>query len=123
MPETAHPSSRHLQTPPVPGTHPLPPSDFTVHSKPRLFLTGYRASAACPIPPAVEYEDRRDAEDAVRGLDGKNGWRVEFARASGPKTGGGYGGVSAGQGAVFLVFMFILLLRWVWWPCDGQVAI
>ncbi|KAI7839726.1 hypothetical protein COHA_006530 [Chlorella ohadii] len=43
----------------------------------------------------VEFEDRRDAEDAVRGLDGKNGWRVEFARAAGPKTGGG-GGVSIG---------------------------
>ncbi|KAI3439034.1 hypothetical protein D9Q98_001444 [Chlorella vulgaris] len=40
----------------------------------------------------VEYDDKRDAEDAVRGLDGSNGWRVEFARASGPKAKGSYAG-------------------------------
>ena len=44
------------------------------------------------LPPllrtAVEYEDRRDAEDAIRGLDGHEGWRVEFARAPGPKSRG-----------------------------------
>lgn len=46
----------------------------------------------------MEYEDKRDAEDAVKGLDGRNGWRVEFARAAGPKGGGGdrYGGGGGG---------------------------
>lgn len=29
----------------------------------------------------VQFEDPRDAEDSVRELNGKNGWRVEVARA------------------------------------------
>lgn len=28
----------------------------------------------------VEFEDRRDAVDAIRALNGKNGWRVELSR-------------------------------------------
>ncbi|GLJ30091.1 hypothetical protein SUGI_0595020 [Cryptomeria japonica] len=31
----------------------------------------------------IEFEDRRDANDAVRGLNGKNDWRVELSRSSG----------------------------------------
>jgi hypothetical protein len=46
----------------------------------------------CLVLLAVEYDDKRDAEDAVRGLDGSDGWRVEFARASGPKAKGSYAG-------------------------------
>jgi hypothetical protein len=57
------------------------------------------ASLGSPSPPpAVEFEDRRDAEDAVRALDGRNGWRVEFARSSGPREKGGYGGGGGGGG-------------------------
>ncbi|ERM99491.1 hypothetical protein AMTR_s00088p00022360 [Amborella trichopoda] len=43
----------------------------------------------------VEFDDRRDAVDAIRGLDGKNGWRVELSHNS--KGGGGRGG-SRGRG-------------------------
>lgn len=37
------------------------------------------------VPPSAGFafvvmEDARDAEDAVNGLAGKNGWRVEIAR-------------------------------------------
>lgn len=52
----------------------------------------------------IEYEDVRDAEDAVRKMDGYQGWRVEFTRAgprgSGPPGGGygGYGGPPMGYG-------------------------
>ncbi|KAL6633400.1 hypothetical protein ACP70R_026071 [Stipagrostis hirtigluma subsp. patula] len=28
----------------------------------------------------IDFDDRRDAEDAIRDLDGKNGWRVELSR-------------------------------------------
>ncbi|KAH7570268.1 hypothetical protein JRO89_XS05G0079000 [Xanthoceras sorbifolium] len=38
----------------------------------------------------VEFDDRRDAVDAIRALDGKNGWRVELSHNS--KGGGGRGG-------------------------------
>jgi len=31
----------------------------------------------------IEFEDRRDADDAIRDLNGKNGWRVELSRSSG----------------------------------------
>ncbi|KAG6545286.1 hypothetical protein Mapa_013246 [Marchantia paleacea] len=31
----------------------------------------------------IEFEDRRDADDAIRALNGKNGWRVELSRSSG----------------------------------------
>ncbi|KAE8735921.1 Serine/arginine-rich splicing factor RSZ21A [Hibiscus syriacus] len=30
----------------------------------------------------IEFDDHRDAEDAIRGLDGKNGWRVELSHNS-----------------------------------------
>ncbi|KAK3159316.1 hypothetical protein QOZ80_2AG0148550 [Eleusine coracana subsp. coracana] len=42
----------------------------------------------------IDFDDKRDAEDAIRDLDGKNGWRVELSR-SGGRGGGGrdrYGG-------------------------------
>lgn len=41
------------------------------------------------------FDDARDAEDAVNGLTGKNGWRVELARpprARDDRFGGGGGG-------------------------------
>ncbi|CAK9189681.1 unnamed protein product [Sphagnum troendelagicum] len=31
----------------------------------------------------VEFDDLRDAQDAIRAMDGKNGWRVELSRSSG----------------------------------------
>ncbi|CAA3006947.1 serine arginine-rich splicing factor RSZ21A-like isoform X2 [Olea europaea subsp. europaea] len=45
----------------------------------------------------IEFDDRRDALDAIRDLDGKNGWRVELSHNS--KGGGGSrGGRSRGGG-------------------------
>ncbi|XP_059448014.1 serine/arginine-rich splicing factor RSZ21 [Corylus avellana] len=44
----------------------------------------------------VEFDDRRDALDAVQSLDGKNGWRVELSHNS--KGGGGRGGGGSGGG-------------------------
>ncbi|CAN6676092.1 unnamed protein product [Malus baccata var. baccata] len=38
----------------------------------------------------IEFDDRRDALDAVQALDGKNGWRVELSHNS--KGSGGRGG-------------------------------
>ncbi|CAN6232416.1 unnamed protein product [Urochloa humidicola] len=35
----------------------------------------------------IDFDDRRDAQDAIRELDGKNGWRVELST----KAGGGRG--------------------------------
>lgn len=53
-------------------------------------------------PPAVEFEDRRDAEDAVRSMNGKHGWRVEFARAADKRSGGGgFGGGGFGGGGPY----------------------
>ncbi|OAY85775.1 serine/arginine-rich splicing factor RSZ21-like [Ananas comosus] len=43
----------------------------------------------------VEFDDRRDALDAIRELDGKNGWRVELSHNS---KDGGRGGRSRGGG-------------------------
>ncbi|GAB2275357.1 Serine/arginine-rich splicing factor rsz21 [Dionaea muscipula] len=40
----------------------------------------------------IEFDDRRDALDAIRALDGKNGWRVELSH----NTKGGPGGGSRG---------------------------
>lgn len=44
----------------------------------------------------IDFDDRRDALDAIRELDGKNGWRVELSHNS--KTGGGGGGRGGGGG-------------------------
>ncbi|CAN0924029.1 Serine/arginine-rich splicing factor RSZ23 [Linum grandiflorum] len=45
----------------------------------------------------LEFDDRRDAIDAIRALDGKNGWRVELSHNS--KDGGGRGrGGGGGRG-------------------------
>ncbi|KAK1553861.1 hypothetical protein Q3G72_004592 [Acer saccharum] len=44
----------------------------------------------------VEFDDRRDAVDAIRALDGKNNWRVELSHNS--KSGGGRGGGGGGRG-------------------------
>ncbi|KAM3358725.1 serine/arginine-rich splicing factor RSZ21A [Capsicum galapagoense] len=43
----------------------------------------------------IEFDDRRDALDAVRHLDGKNGWRVELSHNSSGR-GGGRGGRGLG---------------------------
>ncbi|PRQ27425.1 serine/arginine-rich splicing factor RSZ22 [Rosa rugosa] len=43
----------------------------------------------------VDFDDSRDAEDAIRELDGKNGWRVELSHNS---RGGGGGGGRGGGG-------------------------
>ncbi|VFQ66766.1 unnamed protein product [Cuscuta campestris] len=40
----------------------------------------------------IEFDDRRDALDAIRGLDGKNGWRVELSHNSSGGRGGRRGG-------------------------------
>ncbi|XP_010251308.1 PREDICTED: serine/arginine-rich splicing factor RSZ21A-like [Nelumbo nucifera] len=45
----------------------------------------------------VEFDDRRDALDAIRALDGKNGWRVELSHNS-KGGGGGRGGGGRGRG-------------------------
>ncbi|CAI9092880.1 OLC1v1028238C1 [Oldenlandia corymbosa var. corymbosa] len=44
----------------------------------------------------VEFDDHRDAEDAIRQLDGKNGWRVELSHNSKGGGGGGRGGRGRG---------------------------
>ncbi|ESW33323.1 hypothetical protein PHAVU_001G060500 [Phaseolus vulgaris] len=43
----------------------------------------------------IDFDDRRDAQDAIRELDGKNGWRVELSHNS-RGGGGGRGGRSGG---------------------------
>lgn len=43
----------------------------------------------------IEFDDKRDALDAIRDLDGKNGWRVELSHNS---KGGGGGGGRGGRG-------------------------
>uniref|UniRef100_A0A0D6QUB0 CCHC-type domain-containing protein n=1 Tax=Araucaria cunninghamii TaxID=56994 RepID=A0A0D6QUB0_ARACU len=43
----------------------------------------------------IEFDDRRDAVDAIQALNGKNGWRVEMSRSS---RGGGGGGRGRGGG-------------------------
>ncbi|CAN6202254.1 unnamed protein product [Urochloa humidicola] len=42
----------------------------------------------------IDFDDKRDAEDAIRDTDGKNGWRVELSRNSSSGRGGRdrYGG-------------------------------
>ncbi|KAL5208689.1 hypothetical protein ABZP36_033124 [Zizania latifolia] len=39
----------------------------------------------------IDFDDRRDAQDAIRELDGKNGWRVELSTKSGSGNGSGRG--------------------------------
>ncbi|KAF5801798.1 putative transcription factor interactor and regulator CCHC(Zn) family [Helianthus annuus] len=47
----------------------------------------------------VDFDDKRDAQDAIRELDGKNGWRVEMSHNSrGSGGGGGGGGRGGGRG-------------------------
>ncbi|KAG7032266.1 Serine/arginine-rich splicing factor RSZ21, partial [Cucurbita argyrosperma subsp. argyrosperma] len=43
----------------------------------------------------IEFDDRRDALDAIQALDGKNGWRVELSHNS---KGSGGGGGRRGRG-------------------------
>ncbi|XP_073131860.1 serine/arginine-rich splicing factor RSZ22A [Henckelia pumila] len=45
----------------------------------------------------VDFDDRRDAQDAIREIDGKNGWRVELSHNS-KGGGGGGGGRGGGRG-------------------------
>ncbi|KAL4333848.1 hypothetical protein GQ457_07G043790 [Hibiscus cannabinus] len=50
----------------------------------------------------IEFDDHRDAEDAIRALDGKNGWRVELSHNSkgrGGRGGGGGGGPGRSGGS------------------------
>ncbi|KAF5197239.1 Serine/arginine-rich splicing factor RSZ21A [Thalictrum thalictroides] len=42
----------------------------------------------------IDFDDRRDAMDAIRELDGKNGWRVELSHNSRDGRGGGRDGGS-----------------------------
>ncbi|XP_041991886.1 serine/arginine-rich splicing factor RSZ22-like [Salvia splendens] len=44
----------------------------------------------------IDFDDRRDAQDAIRDLDGKNGWRVELSHNSKGGGGGGGGGSRGG---------------------------
>ncbi|KAK8553635.1 hypothetical protein V6N13_062432 [Hibiscus sabdariffa] len=44
----------------------------------------------------IDFDDHRDAEDAIRELDGKNGWRVEHSHNSRGRGGRG-GGVGRGR--------------------------
>ncbi|WCJ38400.1 Serine/arginine-rich splicing factor RSZ21 [Euphorbia peplus] len=46
----------------------------------------------------VEFDDRRDAMDAIRALDGKNSWRVELSHNSKGSGGGGDRGGGGGRG-------------------------
>ncbi|XP_019176407.1 PREDICTED: serine/arginine-rich splicing factor RSZ22A-like isoform X2 [Ipomoea nil] len=43
----------------------------------------------------IDFDDRRDAQDAIRELDGKNGWKIELSHNS---RGGGGGGRGHGRG-------------------------
>ncbi|EYU29179.1 hypothetical protein MIMGU_mgv1a014305mg [Erythranthe guttata] len=46
----------------------------------------------------IDFDDRRDAQDAIRDIDGKNGWRVELSHNSRGGSGGGGGGRGGGGG-------------------------
>uniref|UniRef100_A0A0C9S6A6 TSA: Wollemia nobilis Ref_Wollemi_Transcript_11383_1521 transcribed RNA sequence n=1 Tax=Wollemia nobilis TaxID=56998 RepID=A0A0C9S6A6_9CONI len=46
----------------------------------------------------IEFDDHRDATDAIRALDGKNGWRVELSRSSRGGGGGRIRGRGGGRG-------------------------
>ncbi|KAK3031541.1 hypothetical protein RJ639_035454 [Escallonia herrerae] len=43
----------------------------------------------------IDFDDKRDAQDSIRELDGKNGWRVELSHNS---RGGGGGDRGGGRG-------------------------
>ncbi|KAL6547631.1 Serine/arginine-rich splicing factor rsz22a [Orobanche hederae] len=45
----------------------------------------------------IDFDDRRDAQDAIKDLDGKNGWRVELSHNS-RGGGGSVGGRGGGRG-------------------------
>ncbi|KAJ3695405.1 hypothetical protein LUZ60_000782 [Juncus effusus] len=45
----------------------------------------------------IDFDDRRDAQDAIRELDGKNGWRVELSHKGEGGGGGGRGGGGRGE--------------------------
>ncbi|XP_020591879.1 serine/arginine-rich splicing factor RSZ21A-like isoform X2 [Phalaenopsis equestris] len=45
----------------------------------------------------IDFDDRRDAEDAIRDMDGKHGWRVELSHKS-AEDGRGVGGRGRGRG-------------------------
>ncbi|XP_039042827.1 serine/arginine-rich splicing factor RSZ22A-like isoform X4 [Hibiscus syriacus] len=45
----------------------------------------------------IDFDDRRDAEDAIREIDGKNGWRVELSHNSRGRGGGRGGGGGRGR--------------------------
>ena len=47
----------------------------------------------------IDFNDKRDAEDAIRGLDGKNGWRVEISHNNKNGGGGRGGGRSRDRGS------------------------
>ncbi|XP_057521094.1 serine/arginine-rich splicing factor RSZ22A-like [Amaranthus tricolor] len=46
----------------------------------------------------IDFDDTRDAKDAIHALDGKNGWRVELSHNSRGVGGGGGGGRGGGRG-------------------------
>ncbi|KAE8674306.1 Serine/arginine-rich splicing factor RSZ22 [Hibiscus syriacus] len=45
----------------------------------------------------IDFDDHRDAEDAIRELDGKNGWRVELSHNSRGQGGGRGAGDGRGR--------------------------
>ncbi|KAJ9549111.1 hypothetical protein OSB04_021654 [Centaurea solstitialis] len=74
-------------------------SDVAPSHPPRVALSAVLTVWVARRPPGyafVEFDDRRDALDAIRALDGKNGWRVELSHNS-KGSGGGRGG-SRGRG-------------------------
>ncbi|KAG4921306.1 hypothetical protein JHK85_050912 [Glycine max] len=62
-----------------------------------ILMFGHKCSVwVARRPPGyafIEFDDRRDALDAIQALDGKNGWRVELSHNS---KGGGRGGRGRG---------------------------
>lgn len=62
---------------------PPPYAPFSTQPRgPCLPALGRFPNASCPSAGFVEMEDDRDANDAVRALDRKNNWVVEFSRGS-----------------------------------------
>lgn len=93
---------------PLPATQAAWPRTLRPYTSPSRCLL-LDALAALTLPPPlpsnphplqpgfgfITFEDERDADDAVAGLDGKNGWKVERARPS-RREGGGFGGRGGG---------------------------